>query len=158
MKKVEPNHDFIKMEHDILNLWEEEKYFEKLREKNANGKVFRFIDGPITANNPMGVHHAWGRTLKDIYLRYKAMNGFTSHYRNGFDSQGLWIEVEVEKELGFKDKRDIEAYGLDKFTEKCMDRVKKFSKTITEQSKRLGQWMDWENSYFTNTEENITSI
>lgn len=158
MKKVEPNFNFIEMEHEILRFWEEEKCFEKLREKNRNGKVFRFLDGPITANNPMGIHHAWGRTLKDVFLRYKGMNGYTSHYRNGFDGQGLWIEVEVEKELGFKDKKDIEKYGLERFSEKCMDRVKHFSEIITEQSRRLGQWMDWNNSYFTNTEENITSI
>lgn len=158
MKKVEPNFNFIDMEHKIMNFWEEEKCFEKLLEKNKEGKKFKFLDGPITANNPMGIHHAWGRTLKDVYLRYKGMNGFTSHYRNGFDGQGLWIEVEVEKELGFKDKKDIENYGLDKFTKKCMDRVEHFSKTITQQSKRLGQWMDWNNSYYTNTEENITSI
>ena len=158
MKKVDSNYDFIGMEHDVLDFWEKNKCFEKLVEKNKDGEVFRFLDGPITANNPMGIHHAWGRTLKDIFLRYKGMNGYTSHYRNGFDAQGLWIEVEVEKELGFKDKKDIEDYGLDKFTKKCLERVDKFSKTITEQSKRLGQWMDWDNSYFTNTEENITSI
>ena len=158
MKKVEPNFNFIKMEHNIMKFWEDEKCFQELLEKNKNGKKFRFLDGPITANNPMGIHHAWGRTLKDIYIRYKGMNGYTSHYRNGFDGQGLWIEVEVEKELGFNDKKDIEKYGLDKFTKKCLARVDHFSKTITEQSKRLGQWMDWDNSYFTNTEENITAI
>ena len=158
MKKVETNFDFIKMEHEILDFWDEEQCFKKLQEKNKDGKPFRFLDGPITANNPMGIHHAWGRTLKDIFLRYKGMNGYTSHYRNGFDGQGLWIEVEVEKELGFKDKKDIEKYGLENFTKKCMERVKKFSNIITEQSKRLGQWMDWDNSYFTNTEENITAI
>ena len=158
MKKVEPNFNFIDMEHDVMKFWEDEKCFQELLEKNKNGKKFRFLDGPITANNPMGIHHAWGRTLKDIYIRYKGMNGYTSHYRNGFDGQGLWIEVEVEKELGFNDKKDIEKYGLDKFTKKCLARVDHFSKVITEQSKRLGQWMDWDNSYYTNTEENITSI
>lgn len=158
MKKVEPNFNFIEMEHGVLDFWEKEKCFEKLLDKNKNGKKFKFLDGPITANNPMGIHHAWGRTIKDTYIRYKGMNGYTSHYRNGFDAQGLWIEVEVEKELGFNDKKDIEKYGLDKFTKKCMERVDNFSKTITQQSKRLGQWMDWDNSYYTNTEENITSI
>lgn len=158
MKKVEPNFDFIEMEHKVLKFWEDEKCFQKLVEKNKDGKPFRFLDGPITANNPMGIHHAWGRTLKDTYLRYKGMTGHTSHYRNGFDAQGLWIEVEVEKELGFKDKKDIEEYGLENFTKKCMERVQNFSKVITSQSKRLGQWMDWDNSYYTNTEENITSI
>ncbi|MEG2275528.1 MAG: isoleucine--tRNA ligase [Clostridia bacterium] len=158
MKKVKSGQDFVEMEQEVLKFWEEENCFEKLQEKNKGNEPFRFLDGPITANNPMGIHHAWGRTLKDTYIRYKAMNGFSCHYRNGFDAQGLWLEVEVEKELGFKDKKDVEAYGLDKFTLKCMDRVRKFSGVITDQSKRLGQWMDWENSYFTNTEENITSI
>ena len=158
MKKVEQNFNFINMEHDVMKFWEDEKCFQALLEKNKDGKKFRFLDGPITANNPMGIHHAWGRTLKDIYIRYKGMNGYTSHYRNGFDGQGLWIEVEVEKELGFNDKKDIEKYGLENFTKKCLARVDHFSKIITEQSKRLGQWMDWDNSYYTNTEENITAI
>ena len=92
----------------------------------GNGKKYRFIDGPITANNKMGVHHAFGRSLKDCFLRYKAMNGYTSHYRNGFDGQGLWVEVEVEKDLGFKNKKDVENFGLENFTNACVDRVKKF--------------------------------
>lgn len=150
--------NFIEMEHDVLKFWEDNDCFGKLKEKNAGRERFRFIDGPITANNPMGVHHAWGRTLKDLFIRYKAMRGYDCRCQNGFDSQGLWVEVEVEKELGFKTKKDIEAYGMDKFTRKCVDRVKHFSSVITEQSKRLGQWMDWENSYFTNTDKNITSI
>jgi isoleucyl-tRNA synthetase len=158
MKKFETNYDFVKNEEEILKLWEEDKTFNKLLEQNKNGKKFRFIDGPITANNRMHVGHAWGRTLKDTFLRYKAMNGYTSHYRNGFDGQGLWVEVEVEKELGFKTKKDIEDFGLDNFTRACVERVKKYSKIITDQSIRLGQWMNWDNSYFTLTDENITSI
>ncbi|MCL2360398.1 MAG: isoleucine--tRNA ligase [Defluviitaleaceae bacterium] len=150
--------DFIKMEQEILALWNKGNYFEKLRKKNKDNKRFRFLDGPITANNPMGIHHAWGRSIKDIFLRYKAMNGYSCHYRNGFDAQGLWVEVEVEKELGFKDKKDIESYGMNNFTRKCVERVKKYSDVITQQSKRLGQWMDWDNSYFTHTDENISAI
>jgi len=155
---VEAKPDFVKMEKDTLALWEERNCFEKLRKKNKNNKRFRFLDGPITANNPMGIHHAWGRSIKDIFLRYKAMNGYFCHYRNGFDAQGLWVEVEVEKELGFKDKKDIETYGMDNFTRKCVERVKRYSDVITGQSKRLGQWMDWDNSYFTHTDENISAI
>ncbi len=158
MKKENANKDFIALEHEILEFWEKEKCFDRLVEKNKDGERFRFLDGPITANNPMGLHHAWGRTLKDMYIKYKAMNGYSCQYQNGFDSQGLWVEVEVEKEVGVKSKRDIVSYGMDKFTEKCIDRVKKFSGIITEQSKRLGQWMDWDHSYFTNTDLNITSI
>ena len=150
--------NFIETEHEILKFWEEQGCFEKLLKKNNGNKPFRFLDGPITANNPMGIHHAWGRSIKDIFIRYKAMNGCSCHYRNGFDTQGLWVEVEVEKELGFKDKKDVEQYGMANFTNKCVQRIKHFSKTITEQSKRLGQWMNWENSYFTHTDENITSI
>lgn len=152
------NNFFIGMEHDVLKFWEENDCFNKLREKNKGHEMFRFLDGPITANNPMGIHHAWGRSLKDIFLRYKGMQGFDGRYQNGFDSQGLWVEVEVEKELGFETKKDIENFGMDKFTRKCVERVKHFSGIITEQSKRLGQWMDWENSYYTNTDTNIQGI
>lgn len=157
MAQSEKN-NFIKSEHEVMKFWEDNQCFEKLREKNKGHERFRFLDGPITANNPMGVHHAWGRSLKDMVLRYKAMNGYDCRYQNGFDSQGLWVEVEVEKELGFKTKKDIENYGMDKFTNKCIDRVNRFSGIITEQSKRLGQWMDWENSYYTNTDTNIEGI
>ncbi|MCL2815529.1 MAG: class I tRNA ligase family protein, partial [Oscillospiraceae bacterium] len=150
--------DFVQMERDILDLWDERRCFEKLREKNKDNKRFRFIDGPITANNPMGIHHAWGRSIKDIVLRYRAMNGYSCQYRNGFDTQGLWVEVEVEKELGFTDKKDVEAYGMANFTNKCVERIKRYSGVITAQSKRLGQWMDWDNSYFTHTDENISAI
>ena len=157
-EKFDTKYSFVENEKKILDFWKENDCFQKLKAKNAGGPKYRFVDGPITANNPMGVHHTWGRTLKDTFLKYHAMKGHDSHYRNGFDSQGLWVEVEVEKELGFKTKHDIEAYGLDKFTEKCIERVKKFSGVITEQSIRLGQWMDWDNSYYTYTDENITGI
>lgn len=155
---AEEKNFFIDLEHEILKLWEEEKYYDKLVAKNKGNKMFRFLDGPITANNPMGVHHAWGRSIKDIFIRYKSMRGYDCRRQNGFDSQGLWVEVEVEKQLGFKTKKDIEEYGMDKFTRQCVERVKHFSGIITEQSKRLGQWMDWDNSYYTNTDLNIQGI
>ena len=150
--------NFIQNEHNILEFWRKNKIFEKLRRKNKGKKRWSFLDGPITANNPMGVHHAWGRTYKDLYQRYKAMQGFDQRFQNGFDCQGLWVEVEVEKELGFKSKKDIEKYGIGKFVEKCKERVRKYSKIQTEQSIRLGQWMDWENSYYTMSDENNYSI
>ncbi|MBI2846040.1 MAG: isoleucine--tRNA ligase, partial [Chloroflexi bacterium] len=117
-----------------------------------------FIDGPITANNPMGVHHAWGRTYKDLWHRFKAMRGFSTRYQNGFDGQGLWIEVEVEKELGFTSKRDIEEYGIARFVEKCKERVLKFAAIQTQQSIRMGYWMDLDNSYHTMSDENNYTI
>jgi len=159
MKKELAMPDFVQMERDILAFWKENKCFEKMREQNAKtGKYFSFLDGPITANNKMAVHHVWGRSLKDILLRYKSICGFDSHYQNGFDGQGLWVEVNMEKELGLGSKKDIINYGLDKFTEASIARVKHFSEVISNQSIRLGQWMDWDHSYYTNSDENITAI
>ena len=147
-------YDFNKNEEEILKFWKEKKIFEKLRKKNKGGKTWSFIDGPITANNPMGIHHAWGRTYKDMFHRIKAMQGYETRYQNGFDCQGLWIEREEEKDLGLKDKKDIEKFGILNFVKSCKKRVEKFSKVQTEQSIRLGQWMDWENSYYTMTDNN----
>ena len=150
--------DFVSLEHEMLEKWEAEKTFEKLVEKNRGNKPWSFLDGPITANNPMGVHHAWGRSLKDIYQRYHALKGFDLRYQNGFDCQGLWVEVEVEKELGFQSKREVEEHGIEKFVNLCKSRVEKYSKIQTEQSKRLGYWMDWDNSYYTMSDENNYTI
>ena len=157
-RKVESWVELIALERRVLDFWKETDAFERLRELNAGKPRWSFLDGPITANNPMGVHHAWGRTLKDAYQRYWAMNGRELRYQNGFDCQGLWVEVEVEKELGFKTKRDIEDYGIDRFVEKCKERVRKYSDIQSEQSIRLGYWMDWSDSYFTMSDENNYTI
>lgn len=158
IKKVDPQVDFIKLEHSVLDFWEKNDIFNKRVALNKGKPPWSFIDGPITANNPMGVHHAWGRTIKDMMNRYKAMKGFDLRYQNGFDCQGLWVEVEVEKELGFKSKRDVEEYGIEKFVNLCKERVRKYSAIQTEQSKRLGYWMDWDNSYYTMSDENNYTI
>ena len=157
-KKVDTRIDFINLEHEVLEKWKKEDTFNKLRKKNKGNKKWSFLDGPITANNPMGVHHAWGRTLKDVFQRYHAMKGYDLRYQNGFDCQGLWVEIEVEKELGFKDKKEVMDYGIEKFVNLCKERVKKYSKIQTEQSKRLGYWMDWDNSYYTMSDENNYTI
>jgi isoleucyl-tRNA synthetase len=120
--------------------------FKKRVAMNKGKKRWSFIDGPITANNPMGVHHAWGRTYKDLYQRYKAMTGLDLRYQNGFDCQGLWVEVEVEKELGFQSKIDIEDYGIAEFVNKCKQRVLKYAAIQVEQSIRLGYWMNWDDT------------
>lgn len=158
MKKEQTVPNFVEMEHNILKFWKDNNCFSKLQEKNRGHKRFRFLDGPATANNRLGVHHFWGRTLKDSTIRYNALKGKDCQYQNGFDGQGLWVEVNVEKELGLNGKPEIVRYGIDKFTNKCMERVNYFANEITNQSIRMGQWMDWEHSYFTNTDENITAI
>jgi isoleucyl-tRNA synthetase len=91
----------------------------------------------------MGVHHGWGRTYKDLFQRFRAMQGRQLRYQNGFDCQGLWVEVNVEKEMGFTTKKDIEDYGLEQFVRMCKARVLRFAAVQTEQSVRLGYWMDW---------------
>ena len=158
-KPVPSRVDFPELERQVQARWQAEGTMGKYLRRNENAKErWSFIDGPITANNPMGVHHAWGRTYKDLFQRYKTMRGFRQRYQNGFDCQGLWIEVEVEKERGFTSKQDIEAYGIDKFVENCKARVRRFAAQITDQSIRLGYWMDWDNSYFTNSDENNYAI
>jgi len=152
---VDSKVNFVEQEKQLLKNWYEKGVVKKYLEKNSTSeKYFSFLDGPITANNPMGVHHAWGRTYKDIWQRYKNMQGFKQRFQNGFDCQGLWVEVEVEKELGFTNKKDIDKYGVAEFIQKCKDRVNKYSSIQTDQSKRLGNFMDWDNSYFTMSDEN----
>ncbi len=143
-KSVSNQINFVELEHRILKFWEESQSFEKLRQLRASSPKWSFIDGPITANNPMGVHHGWGRTYKDLFHRFKAMQGYQTRYQNGFDCQGLWVEVNVERELGFNSKREIEAYGLEKFVTRCKQQVLKYSAIQTEQSMRLGYWMEWD--------------
>ncbi|MDO8461046.1 MAG: class I tRNA ligase family protein, partial [bacterium] len=165
-KPVSPKVDFSKLEREILEKWYKKGIVKKyLAKNNSSKKKFSFLDGPITANNPMGVHHAWGRTYKDLWQRFWNMRGYKQRFQNGFDEQGLWVEVEVEKELGLKNKKDIENLvpndrfkSLEKFINLCKERVKKYSSIQTEQSKRLGYFMDWENSYHTSSDENNYAI
>ncbi|MBL8824783.1 MAG: isoleucine--tRNA ligase [Planctomycetia bacterium] len=175
--KVETSINFAAQENEILAFWDKMRAFEKLQELRANGPRWSFLDGPITANNPMGVHHAWGRTYKDAFQRYQSMLGKHLRYQNGFDCQGLWVEVEVEKEKKLGSKRDIENLvpgdpfaSIDLFVTECKNRVDTFAKKQTEQSIRLGYWMDWDReedwqkkpddrrSYFTMAERNNYAI
>ena len=152
----EPDH--AALEEEVLAWWEAQGIFEKLRERNRGGPTFSFFDGPVTANKTLAVHTAWGRTLKDVFQRYKALQGFDQRYQNGFDCQGLWIEVGVEHELGLNSKHEIEEYGLEAFARKCRDVVVWSAQEITRGSKRLGQWMDWGNDYFTFSDTNIEYV
>ena len=135
---------FVSGEHDVLRFWQQQRIFDRLKAQNAGKPKWSFLDGPITANNPMGVHHAWGRTYKDTFQRYFAMTGRELRYQNGFDCQGLWVEVEVEKQLNLGTKTAIAEYGIDKFVWECKKRVLKFAARQTEQSIRLGYWMEWD--------------
>src|SRR5436309_8105728 len=153
-----PVPDHPRLEEEILQWWEDEGIFEQVRDRNRGGPKWSFVDGPVTANKTLGVHTAWGRTLKDVFQRYKSLRGFDQRYQNGFDCQGLWIEVGVEQGLGLNSKRDIEDYGLEKFARKCRDLVVWSATELIAGCKRLGQWMDWGNDYFTFSDTNIEYV
>ena len=150
--------DHPALEEAVLARWEAERTFERLRERNRGGPRFSFFDGPVTANKTLGVHTAWGRTLKDVFQRYKALRGHDQRYQNGFDCQGLWIEVGVEHELGLNSKREIEEYGLDRFARKCREAVVRSAQDLWKGSIRLGMWMDWGRDYFTFSDTNIEYV
>lgn len=161
-KPVSPKVDFPELEKKLLAHWYQDGIVDAyLRRNDSATKRFSFLDGPITANNPMGVHHGWGRTYKDLWQRFWNMRGYKQRFQNGFDCQGLWVEVEVEKELGIRNKKEIENLvagdkkaSIAKFIQLCKERVLKFSSIQTEQSKRLGYFMDWGHSYYTMSDEN----
>ncbi len=158
-QSVDTRVDFAAQERALGVWWQSSGILAKYLARNARSRRrWSFLDGPITANNPMGVHHAWGRTYKDLFCRYHTMLGHRQRYQNGFDCQGLWVEVEVEKELGFTSKRDIERFGIAEFVERCKARVLRYAAIQTQQSLRLGHWMDWDNSYYTMSCENNYSI
>lgn len=152
---VDTRFDVPALERRVIAFWDENEISGKYLRRNENASErWSFIDGPITANGRMGVHHAWGRTYKDIWQRYHTMLGHKQRYQNGFDCQGLWVEVTVERDLGFTSKRDIERYGIAQFVRKCKESVFSFAAIQTAQSKRLGYFMDWDNSYYTLSDEN----
>ena len=153
---AQPDHDAL--ERGVLSWWDENATFAKLRQKNSGAEPFSFIDGPVTANKTLGVHTAWGRTLKDVIQRYQAARGRDLRYQNGFDCQGLWIEVGVEKELGLNSKREIEEYGLEEFARRCREKVAWSVEELRRGSQRLGMWMDWDHDYLTFSDNNIEYI
>ncbi|MFH2019218.1 MAG: class I tRNA ligase family protein, partial [bacterium] len=155
IKPVDTNPNFVEEEEKLLKHFYDSGIVDKYLHKNDKSeKRFSFFDGPITANNPMGLHHGWGRTYKDLWPKYKNLQGYKQRFQNGFDCQGLWVEVEVEKDLDFHKKQAIEEYGVAKFVQKCKERVLKYSAIQTGQSKRLGYFADWDNSYYTMSDEN----
>jgi isoleucyl-tRNA synthetase len=156
--RLPPKPDHPALELEVLERWERDRTFERVRDLNRDGPKWSFIDGPVTANKVLAVHTAWGRTLKDVFQRYKAMHGFDQRYQNGFDCQGLWIEVGVERELGLNSKKEIESYGLAEFARRCREKVVWSAQELTRGEKRLGQWMDWGADYYTFADTNIEYI
>jgi len=151
--------NFKQIEKQVSEFWSNKSILTKYLGLNKDkSEYFSFFDGPITANNPMGVHHAWGRTIKDITLRYQTFLGKKFRYQNGFDCQGLWLEVEVEKNLKLQSKKQIIDFGLENFANACKSRVQTHGELLAKQSLQLSQFMDWDNSYWTHTDKNIEHI
>lgn len=141
--------DFPKMEEEVLERWRKEKTFEKSLRKRRGTKRFVFYEGPPTANAGPGLHHVLARVYKDIICRYKTMRGFLVERKGGWDTHGLPVELQIEKKLGLKSKKDIEKYGIAKFNKECLKSVWEFKKEWEELTERIGFWLDMEHPYIT---------
>ncbi|MDP3996679.1 MAG: class I tRNA ligase family protein [bacterium] len=148
-----------KKEQEILELWRENRIFEKTLEKNKDsGKEFIFYEGPPTANGKPGIHHLESRAFKDAIPRYKTMRGFYVRRKGGWDTHGLPVEIQVEKELGLKSKKEVEEYGVEKFNQKCKESVWKYVREWEEFTERVGYWIDLEHPYVTYKPYYIESV
>jgi isoleucyl-tRNA synthetase len=146
-------------EEKILAFWKEKDIFAKTLEKNkASGKEFIFYEGPPTANGRPGIHHLEARAFKDAMPRYKTMRGYHVRRKGGWDTHGLPVELQVEKELGLKSKKEIESYGIDKFNDKCKESVWKYVREWEEFTERIGYWVDLKDPYVTYKPDYIESL
>src|ERR1700722_10928198 len=149
------------LEEKVLKFWEERKIFEKSvanRESKSKKNNFVFYEGPPTANGKPGVHHILSRAFKDIIPRFKTMQGFYVPRKGGWDTHGLPVEIQVEKQLGLKSKKDIEAYGIAAFNEKCRESVWEFKSEWERMTKRMGFWLDVEDPYITYQPEYMETL
>jgi len=148
-KKFETKVNIPKREEEIIEFWKKNKIFEKSVEQRNPENRFVFYEGPPTANGKPGVHHGLSRVFKDSVCRYKAMQGYYVERKGGWDTHGLPVEIEVEKRLGLKNKRDIEKYGIEKFIKQCKESVFKYKREWERMTERIAFWLDMENAYVT---------
>ncbi|MBP7139496.1 MAG: isoleucine--tRNA ligase [Caldisericia bacterium] len=157
-KRFETNVDIPKKEEEILNFWKENNIFEKSIDIRKDREKFIFYEGPPTANGKPGVHHVLARIFKDAICRYKTMKGYLVERKGGWDTHGLPVEIEVEKSLGLKNKKDIEKYGIENFIKKCKESVFTYKKEWEIMTERIAFWLDMENPYITYVNEYIETI
>lgn len=146
------------VEEKILRFWRTNHIFKKTREENRGKKRFIFYEGPPTANGKPGIHHVLARSFKDVILRYKTMRGFDVVRRSGWDTHGLPVELEVEKELGLNSKKEIEAYGVEQFNKKCKESVWRYKNEWERLTERIGFWIDLEHPYITYENSYIETV
>jgi len=149
ISEVAGQYNAQELENQIRSLWERENTYRKVRELRVGGKKFFFVDGPPYTTGRIHLGTAWNKVIKDSVLRYKSMNCFEVKDRAGWDMHGLPIEVKVEESFGFRSKKDIEAYGVDKFIERCKEFALRQKDDMTAQFKILGAWLDWDDPYMT---------
>ena len=155
---VPTGYPFPQQELATLARWRAEHIFERTLEQTSTGKPFVFYEGPPTANNVPHVGHVVTRVVKDLFPRFRTMQGYHVARKAGWDTHGLPVEIEVEKRLGFSGKQQIEAYGIEAFNRACLDSVKTYEQKWREMSERVGYWMDFDDAYFTYTNDYIESV
>jgi isoleucyl-tRNA synthetase len=146
------------LERELLERWESEDLFRQTLEKNAAGKPWVFFEGPPTANGKPGIHHVFARTIKDLFCRHRAMRGYRVDRKAGWDTHGLPVEIEVEKQLGISGKQQIEALGVAEFNRLCRESVFKYRTDWEKLSERIAYWLDYEHPYVTYTNDYVESV
>ncbi|HKJ39426.1 MAG TPA: isoleucine--tRNA ligase, partial [Anaerolineales bacterium] len=157
-KPVNSKLDVTSMEEGVLKYWKQAGIFKKTVEQRQGKPEYVFYEGPPTANGKPGVHHVLARAFKDMFPRYKIMRGYNVSRRGGWDTHGLPVEIEVEKQLGFTNKQQIEEYGIDKFNELCRKSVFTYIQDWERLTDRIGFWVDLEEAYVTYTNDYIESV
>ena len=148
-QEVSTRVNFPELEADVLRFWKEQDIFHRSLKQREGSPPFVFYEGPPTANNLPGIHHLLARALKDLFPRYKTMRGFYVDRKAGWDTHGLPVEIEVEKQLKFTGKQDIEKYGVEAFNKLCRESVFKYIQQFTEVTERMGYWVDLDQAYRT---------
>lgn len=157
-ERVSPRVDFPAMEREMLALWEKNRAFEESVESRPNDRRYVFYEGPPTANGKPGFHHVPARTMKDLFPRYKTMQGYRVERKGGWDCHGLPVEIGVERELGLTGKKDVENYGVEEFNRLCRESVFRFVDDWTKMSDRMGFWVDMDDPYKTLDDSYIESV
>ncbi|OPY56767.1 MAG: Isoleucine--tRNA ligase [Methanosaeta sp. PtaU1.Bin055] len=153
ISEVAGQYDAKEVEEKVRKFWEDRGIYALARTTRAGGRKFFFVDGPPYTTGRIHLGTAWNKIIKDSILRYKSMNDFEIKDRAGWDMHGLPIEVKVEEHLGFKSKKEIEIYGVDRFIDKCKEFALSQKDQMTEQFRTLGAWLDWEDPYMTLKDE-----
>jgi isoleucyl-tRNA synthetase len=157
-KEIKEDFNYPEMEKRILQFWDKNDIFHESIRIRKNAPDFVFYEGPPTANGKPGIHHVISRTIKDLVCRYKTMRGFKVERKAGWDTHGLPVEIQVEKELGLDSKATIEEYGIDKFNADCYESVFRYKKEWDELTRRMGYWLDLDQAYITCSNDYIESV